>query len=194
MSNITYQIRLPDHLRDDFLSACKENGLTGSSVLKQFMLDYISRDTKPSGKNSYRKRVRDTTRKSVETSVPKPIYVPPDVFDIDYLRQQQSQGKFYYYDADLVRHSVSESEYWDVANSNLSSIHNGKEDYWSTLDKNELNYNISIGEPDRPRLRHLYLDSIKSDTPMVSSLVKPVTFKVQNSVRTKVKKNKKRKR
>lgn len=200
MPTITYQIRLPDHLRDDFLSACKENGLTGSSVLKQFMLDYISKASSPVPTRKKRSKVKqsavipssyiETSRSNVD--IP---YVPPVIFDIDYLKHQREQGNFYYYDDNLIRHSVSESEYWELANSTVDSLEHGAKDYWHVLDKNELNYNISIGEPNRPRLRQLFYNPCDEDFGSLSSSIQSVPFKItQNPVKKASKKNKKRKK
>lgn len=44
MKNVTYQLRLPEELRDQFLEQCKINGLTGASVLKHFIVNYLSRN------------------------------------------------------------------------------------------------------------------------------------------------------
>lgn len=169
MPNITYQIRLPDHLRDDFLSACKENGLTGSAVIKQFMLNYIS---KSSSRVPVRKSRKILSETSVENNAPSSYietnrgtvdntYVPPDIFNLEYLESQRLLGKFYYYDEILIRHSVSEDEYWKIANSSFGA---GKPDYWQIMDENELNYNISIGERSRPRFKQLFYTGDSNQT------------------------------
>lgn len=165
MSVITYQVRLPDHLRDSFLSSCKANGLTGSSVLKQFMLDYISKN--PVQENS-----------DALTTVP--VSKKP-VFDYDFLMNELKKGNFYYYDNDLVKHSLNSSDsYFELLNYGGLS--------WDQIDLNELNYNISIGEPDRPRIRQFFSPiNDPEDTKSTSSNPpqKPSGFKRNKSKKRK---------